>query len=215
MSELVNASNNFMSRLADDLSNSDTSLSLDNISGLPNSPFLLTLNNGKENMEIVKVIDVDVATNIFFIQRGQEGTTAQEHETGSIVENNFTAGTYQALVDEIKNIKENAVFVVEQGENQYGRYVRYSDGKQECWFIDPDRTDVNEESGGIYFSNKAFTFPKEFISTPSVSHFSIRSTWTQWSGIRALTNEMIDIYILSADSRARGYLGYHAIGSWK
>src|SRR5690625_4330421 len=125
MSGLVNAGNNFMSRLADNLSSSDNTLTVvDEYTKLPEPPFLLTINNGKENMEIVKVLLI-LPDDRLALQRAQEGTTAQNHEAGSIVENNFTAGTYQALVDELKRIKETAVFVEEQGENSNGSYVRY------------------------------------------------------------------------------------------
>src|SRR5690625_4179260 len=136
MSGLVNAGNNFMSRLADNLSSSDNTLTVvDDYTKLPEPPFLLTINNGKENMEIVKV-GLILPDDRLAIERAQEGTTAQSHEAGSLVENNFTAGTYQALVSEIQSLSqqlETAVFVEEQGENSNGSYIRYSNGIQEIW----------------------------------------------------------------------------------
>src|SRR5690625_5856217 len=125
----VNASNNAVAKLSSNINSSQTSLTVDDASIFPDAPFLVTVNNNRHNMEIMRV--TNVSSNTITVQRGREGTSASSHNVGSNVENNFTAGTYQALVDELKSIKETAVFIEEQGENEHGRYVRYSDGKQE------------------------------------------------------------------------------------
>src|SRR5690625_3390237 len=113
-----------MSRLADNLSSSDNTLTVvDEYTKLPETPCLLTINNGKENMEIVKV-GLVLPDDRLAIERAQEGTTAQSHEAGSLVENNFTAGTYQALVDEVN--KSIRVVDSEIGDDYILK--KYSDG---------------------------------------------------------------------------------------
>ena len=136
MSELVNAGNNFMSRLIHEVDPTDTFLFLENYDELPDPPFLLTINNGKETMEIVKVTKFHQDYQYVDCERAQEGTTAQEHEAGSIVENNFTAGTYQALVNEIISMQQTI--------SQYGQKINeyeqmFNDIGQELW--------VNNEIG--------------------------------------------------------------------
>src|SRR5690625_4641609 len=120
----VNANNKAVAKLSNNINSSQTSLTVDDASIFPDAPFLITVNE-----EIMRV--TNVSSNTLTVQRGREGTSASSHNVDSNVENNFTAGTYQALVDELKSIKETAVFIEEQGENEHGRYVRYSDGKQE------------------------------------------------------------------------------------
>ena len=90
----VNASNNAVAKLSSNINSSQTSLTVDDASIFPDAPFLVTVNNNRHNMEIMEVSNV--SSNTLTVKRAQEGTTAQAHEAGSIVENNFTAGTYQA-----------------------------------------------------------------------------------------------------------------------
>src|SRR5690625_7967956 len=95
----VNASNNAVAKLSSNINSSQTTLTVDDASVFPDTPFLVTVNNNRHNMEIMRV--TNVSSNTLTVQRAQEGTTAQSHEAGSIVENNFTAGTYPRPVDEV------------------------------------------------------------------------------------------------------------------
>ena len=128
MSEFVNAGNNHRFRLSSSMSENDTDLPFDILTfegtAPEDYPFLLTINSGKSNMEIVKVIGPGSDLFTYEVERGQEGTTAQAHEAGSLVENNFTAGTYQALVDSL----EKAVFVEETITGDDYILKKYSDG---------------------------------------------------------------------------------------
>src|SRR5699024_6522858 len=78
----------------------------------------------KETMEIVKVTKFHQDYQYVDCERAQEGTTAQDHEVGSLVENNFTAGTYQALVDEINR----SIRVVDSEIGDDYILKKYSDG---------------------------------------------------------------------------------------
>lgn len=121
----VNASNNAVAKLSSNINSSQTSLTVDDASMFPDTPFLVTVNNNRHNMEIMEVSNV--SSNTLTVKRAQEGTTAQAHEAGSIVENNFTAGTYQALVEEIKE----RVYIEDEKTINGIKYKKYSDGKIE------------------------------------------------------------------------------------
>lgn len=90
-----NASNNGISVLASDITATDTSIMVQDASGFPKVPFLVTLNRE----EILKVMDVD--NNKFTVERGQEGTEAKGYPEYTQVENNLTAGMYRRLASDI------------------------------------------------------------------------------------------------------------------
>src|SRR5690625_3433905 len=149
----VNASNNAETKLISSVNSSQTSLTVDDASIFPDAPFLITVNE-----EIMRV--TNVSGNTLTVQRAQEGTGASNHNAGSTVENNFTAGTYQALVQAL----EKSVLIEEQGENANGSYIRYKNGLQECWKrLEMDRR-ANARMGADW------VFPKSFIREPLVNY---------------------------------------------
>ena len=95
----VNASNNAVAKLSSNINSSQTSLTVDDASIFPDAPFLITVND-----EIMRV--TRVSGNTLTVQRGREGTSASSHNAGSNVENNFTAGTYQMLAEEVKKMRD-------------------------------------------------------------------------------------------------------------
>src|SRR5690625_3021589 len=115
----VNASNNAVAKLSSNINSSQTSLTVDDASIFPDAPFLITVND-----EIMRV--TNVSSNTLTVQRGREGTSASSHNAGSNVENNFTAGTYQALVDEI-----DKVVIEEMQNNGNNGYIKYKNGRSE------------------------------------------------------------------------------------
>src|SRR5690625_5057338 len=117
----VNASNNAVAKLSSNINSSQTSLTVDDASIFPDAPFLITVNE-----EIMRV--TSVSGNSLTVQRGREGSSASSHNADSNVENNFTAGTYQALVDEVD--KE----VIEKMQNNGNSgYIKYKNGKIKSW----------------------------------------------------------------------------------
>ena len=67
-------------------------------------PYLVTIDD--------EILEVKPATMTAFeiLERGCEGTTPADHPAGSVVENRFTAGTYQALVDNIMDASRSALW---------------------------------------------------------------------------------------------------------
>src|SRR5690625_2352933 len=151
----VNASNNAVAKLSSNINSSQTSLTVDDASIFPDAPFLITVNE-----EIMRV--TNVSSNTLTVQRGREGTSASSHNVGSNVENNFTAGTYQALVEEIKALKQQSG-IAEMGENENGNYIRYENGIQMCWHYIKANRQVALRIGFTW------VFPRAFIHKPIIN----------------------------------------------
>lgn len=101
MLTLLNAHNDAFTRLVADVTSTDTFFDVEDASKFPDPPFRVWINE-----EIIEVRAIDRVTNRFSeLVRGVEGTTPAFHSIGSLVENVFTAGTYQELVNAI-NSKE-------------------------------------------------------------------------------------------------------------
>lgn len=93
----LNVANNYSTTLAASIGSADTTITVDDSTGCPSTPFMATINS----LEIVKVTAVDAATNEWTVVRGQEGTSAQSHNAGVAVENRFTAGTKESIDTDI------------------------------------------------------------------------------------------------------------------
>lgn len=90
----LKAANNAQTTLAANCTATDTVISVDDVSAFPDPPFRITI-----DAEIMEVTAVDYENKQFTVQRGLEGTTAAAHNAGAMVENRFTAGTFDELVD--------------------------------------------------------------------------------------------------------------------
>src|SRR5690625_626453 len=174
----VNASNNAVAKLSSNINSSQTTLTVDDASIFPDAPFLITVNE-----EIMRV--TSVSGNSLTVQRGREGTSASSHNAGNNVENNFTAGTYQALVDEIEALKQQSG-IAEMGENENGSYIRYENGIQMCWHaLLLEDVEIDNSSGSVYRSGPyTWDFPKSFID--DVVNVSLSSSnlhvWSDTTG---------------------------------
>src|SRR5690625_4075924 len=207
----VNASNNAVAKLSSNINSSQTSLTVDDASIFPDAPFLITVNE-----EIMRV--TRVSGNSLTVQRGREGTGASSHNAGSNVENNFTAGTYQALVDEIKALKQQSG-IAEMGENSNGQYIRYENGIQMCWHVEEyEDIDMTDESGSIYRSiGLSWDYPKPFIDDNVVVSFSSSNSqiWIDSSGNGDSTRVPYRAFS-GTSNRSRDFIvRTFAIGQWK
>lgn len=88
--ERLNMANKAWSTLSESLTEEEETLLVEDTSEFPDPPFLISV--GYEIMEVTEVSDSQ-----FTVKRGQENTTANPHSEGSVVENRFTAGTYENL----------------------------------------------------------------------------------------------------------------------
>lgn len=94
----LQATNNARTTLDGDISSSDTTINVADASVFPSTPFMITVGNHTNNMEIMKVIDVD--SNALTVERARENTNPVSHNDGVVVQNNFTAGTYTELASD-------------------------------------------------------------------------------------------------------------------
>jgi hypothetical protein len=91
----LKSSNNASSTLSAAILSTDTSLVVVDSSSFPIAPFRITI-----NAEVIEVGAIDKTTHtLSSLLRGQEGTTATSHASGDAVQNRFTAGTHDELVD--------------------------------------------------------------------------------------------------------------------
>jgi len=109
------------------------------------------------------------------------------------------------------------VLVYDQGDNSNGRYIRYTNGWQECWFEDNSAVGAGTEHGttGLHWGTKPYNFPASFSGTPHVLPYSNRIQTVQWSGVTDVTENECLIYIIALSDSAQGYLGYKAEGRWR
>src|SRR5699024_7837322 len=91
----LNAKNNAETRLAEPVSESDTSIMVEDASVLPEVPYRLSIGD-----EIVEVTGAD--GNTLTVDRAVEGTEAFSHGEGGAVENRFTAGMYEGIGTYVK-----------------------------------------------------------------------------------------------------------------
>lgn len=86
--------------LAFGINSSQTTMELENITGIPLFPFTLVLSPDTANEEIVTVSSIQ-SGNILNIVRGQDGTSAVAHDAGTTVRHMITARDLQESQDHI------------------------------------------------------------------------------------------------------------------
>ena len=150
----LNASNNFSTTLAQNITDTDTSFDVTDASDAPATPFVMTIRTGDPaNGEIIEV--GSVSSNTFSsVSRGQEGTTAQSWSSGDTIEQlgtagmyneldagtldiddstlNYTASTIQAYIqalDDVAIVDDN----LDVASPANGYYVQWDNGLMVCW----------------------------------------------------------------------------------
>lgn len=118
------AANRFQTRLAASVNESQIYFEVESASGCPEVPFKLTV--GTEIVDVIGVVG-----DTFTVQRGAEGTTPQSHPEGSLMQNRWTAGTYEDLWDDVEKLQ--GAVIVDSGSTDYGSWVRFGNGLQICW----------------------------------------------------------------------------------
>ena len=102
--------------LTQDIGLTETSFEVADAGALPDPPFLITVEG-----EIMRVGSKDVSTNTLSnVLRGREGTSPAPHSSGTVVENRFTAGTY----DEIKQTVTSHL-----AENMPHQFINHKENK--------------------------------------------------------------------------------------
>lgn len=96
---MYNVANNAKSHLISSIGPSDTTLTVAGGS-FPNPPFLITLFVSKDDDSELEIIRVNKKEGTVFseLERGYEGTTPRAWGAGTQVENRWTAGTYNKII---------------------------------------------------------------------------------------------------------------------
>src|SRR5690625_1616868 len=207
----VNASNNAVAKLSSNINSSQTSLTVDDASVFPDAPFLITVNE-----EIMRV--TRVSSNSLTVQRAREGTSASSHNAGSNVENNFTAGTYQALVEEIKE----RVYIEDEKTINRIKYKKYSDRKIEIkGKVDLNNVTVSTSIGDIYRSDN---IELTMIDESDIKELYYCNFWPMkpttfnyWVGTSSgsLGDFSFRVYAPTDRGNTDITIGVYAIGRWK
>jgi hypothetical protein len=117
--------------------------------------------------------------------------------------------------------QNNSYAMVQAGANANGRYVRFSDGTQICWYSGTV-TDlaITSAYGSLYSGSWLWYFPADFIDTAYTISGTIRwGTGASWisAPITLFTNRAA-ISVLDVNSRASGTsstIKLMAVGRWQ
>lgn len=124
-------------------------------------------------------------------------------------------GLLQGFIDEIE---QQVIYVEEEGNNEHGHYIRYSDGKQEVW-CNPIRQVPNVSAGSIYRSESSnVTYPKPFLVDTYLNINAIVTSYNRWAeaSTSASTNDYATVGQFSYIEGVNAYSTYvYAVGRWK
>lgn len=110
----------------------------------------------------------------------------------------------------------DVVRIVEQGENSNGRYIRYSDGKQEV-YLKPVTLASNNEYGNMHRSDPhEITYPAPFESSYHVYATADVTSVGHWANCYAYSDgTKVQIQSYSFWSNAAYSVYTYAVGRWK
>jgi len=115
----LNVKNLSRTLLTQDIGLTETSFEVADAGALPNPPFLITVEG-----EIMRVGSKNISTNTLSnVLRGREGTSPAPHSSGTVVENRFTAGTYDEIKQTVtSHLAENMphLMLVDNNVYKYG-----------------------------------------------------------------------------------------------
>jgi len=107
--------------------------------------------------------------------------------------------------------------IVESGANANGRWIRFSDRTQICYYSGTKSIAINKSYGTLYQSTYTYDFPISFASTPAVSVGRTQwGTGASWGTVSSVTTSRVTLRFIDAFSRtaASTDISYIAIGGW-
>lgn len=111
---------------------------------------------------------------------------------------------------------DEVVKVVESGSNSNGYYMRWSDGKQECWGMKVSQA-PNVDSGNIFRSEVArVDFPKPFnLSYPIFVSAQVASI-ARWANPSIIRSSNVDVFQYGTNKSDSAFTtSLYAVGRWK
>jgi flagellar biosynthesis GTPase FlhF len=108
--------------------------------------------------------------------------------------------------------------IIESGVNSNGRYVKFSDGTQICWFQAILNFTISSPYGSLYLGSVNVWYPKTFVGIPNVCVGSCRhGTGASWGTAYDIKSTYFMMRVIDIAARTDQNLdyGYVAIGRWK
>lgn len=173
--------------------------------------------NGSEWIEIQQ-LNPDAITEVdnrLQTEIDTKETTAGAQTKADTAETDAKAYT-DNLRDRVYDPEDDVVKVVERGSDNNGRYVRYSDGKQEVFF-EPVSIASNNEYSNIYRSDPTvLNYPVPFDNNYHVYGDANVTSSGIWANVYVHSNgEALQVQLYSAWSNAAFSTYVHAVGRWK
>lgn len=172
----LNASNNAETILTNPVSESDTTITVDDASVFPDAPFLISVND-----EIIKVTEIN--NNTLTVERAQENTVATNHDVVDVqnnpttVKNCFTAGMYYGLStkkkvedleqDFMSHKADDAIHVTSQEKQDWNDHLTKIASENELGNVKVDGDTITIDSEGRISSEGGsdYELPKATAST--------------------------------------------------
>jgi len=106
--------------------------------------------------------------------------------------------------------------LMDTGSNANGRYIKYADGTQVCWFYTSTQYALTTSYGSQYISvNITLAFPVGFVGTPMVVPSAITTPQVVWAAIEgSASTAAMAMRLIGVVNGATSYAGYIAIGRW-
>ena len=111
-----------------------------------------------------------------------------------------------------------AGYVVESGSNENGRWIRFSDGLQICWYYGYKSVAINNAYEGLYQGTCPVSFPAEFTYQPAVAMGQARwGASASWGTPIDTTGQSVTLRFIDVAPRASSSIpiSYIAIGRWE
>ena len=97
----VYAANNAYTTLAENIDSTQTSFTVADASVFPTTPFVITI-------DAEYMLVTGVTTNTLTVERGHEGSTQASHDEDALVENRWSADSFNDLWDAVEDKAEDA-----------------------------------------------------------------------------------------------------------
>lgn len=184
-----------------------------------------TVSLNKPDEEILNVLatDKDYTTPYMPLYNGSP-TTKKYVDDEFINKNQIGVASGVASLDSNGKVPSSQLsYVVESGTNSNGTYVKYDDGRMECYKTVEGTVEITEQYYGYFYhtpDGKYFNlgdFAMPFIERP-ICDITFRGGNVQWIG--AIQNQSAthagDLHIISVTSKTAGaYYDVVAKGKWK
>lgn len=104
------------------------------------------------------------------------------------------------------------------GSNDYGSWVRWSNGLQVCWYYGSESIAIENAYDSLYQGTYSFMFPASFYSAPAVSIGQTQwGTGASWGMVSSTTEDSVSLRFIDVKKRNATSMdiSYIAIGWWK